>query len=753
VSGMRSEKYLNFDLAIETADDGYLATVRASPVGEARGSFDLPFTPEGLELLVLRLSQSRTTVRRGQSTSQVSPARDFGRTLYEAVFAGEVEFAFRRSLEEAERCGKGLRLRLRLDRAPDLIDLPWELLYSTTLYGPLVLFENIPLVRYIELPSPPRPLEVVGPLQILVVVAAPTDLIALDAEDELARIADATGDLQEAGFVHVDHLTGATLPELVRRLRKRPCHVLHFVGHGGYGEHDGAGDGVLAFEDDERRHHLVSGHDLGVLLRGHRTLRLAVLNSCDGARTSPTDPFAGVAQSLVRQGIPAVVAMQFEITDTAARLFSHELYRALIDGSPVDEALGIARQAVFAADSNSVEWATPVLYLRSSSGHIFAVPEVDTTALIPVVRAEPQLADEHEQPSRSFDGADAAPGGAVSDSDSVEDVDPGHGDIDGHGELDAHGQRGGRRHRPRPNPPPRAPSDAPTDEPWPKPSTNGEAGLRARRNRVVMASSVGVAVLAAGLVWLFGPPPPPPPPLEADVVVSWLDSPTITADGLWAADLERYPTSFAAEGEARPQVSSEWAFGWDDDALYLFVEVTDAEVSTPYAARPWLMFRGDGINLQFGRDPSGLTDDALLRDDDVQVIIGPAEPGAGRAVVATNPVVGDAATCVTTSRHFGKGSLAPEITTAITGTPNGYRVAAAVPWGVLGRDPRAGELYAAVMTVADVDPETVGDPLPRGSRSSIDNRVVAKRCPGRWDTLTLLPSESRAGIPSASTLG
>ena len=36
-------------------------------------------------------------------------------------------------------------------------------------------------------------------------------------------------------------------------------------------------------------------------------LRLVVLNACEGARQSPADPFGGVAQSLVAQGIPAVI--------------------------------------------------------------------------------------------------------------------------------------------------------------------------------------------------------------------------------------------------------------------------------------------------------------------------------------------------------------------------------------------------------------------------------------------------------------
>jgi hypothetical protein len=97
---------------------------------------------------------------------------------------------------------------------------------------------------------------------------------------------------------------------------------------------------------------------------------LAVLNACEGARSGRTDPFAGTAQSLVQQGIPAVLAMQFEITDEAAIVFSQVLYEAVSDGYPLDAATAEARKAVHAGP-NPVEWATPVLYLRTPDGRIF----------------------------------------------------------------------------------------------------------------------------------------------------------------------------------------------------------------------------------------------------------------------------------------------------------------------------------------------------------------------------------------------
>jgi tetratricopeptide (TPR) repeat protein len=133
----------------------------------------------------------------------------------------------------------------------------------------------------------------------------------------------------------------------------------------------------------------VSGRYLGMLLHDLRSLRLAVLNACEGARTSRTDPFAGTAQSLAQEGIPAVIAMQFEITDEAAITFAHEFYQAVADGYPVDAALAEARKAIF-AQGNDVEWGTPVLYLRSPNGQIFEVAATSSSRS-PLGREEEQL--------------------------------------------------------------------------------------------------------------------------------------------------------------------------------------------------------------------------------------------------------------------------------------------------------------------------------------------------------------------------
>lgn len=360
--------YLDFDLEIERAAQGYRIEVN-SPAGQTTSAFTLPFSDLELENFLLRMGQQRRGVRRAGSP-EVETARAFGARLFDALFAGEARACLRSSLDEATGQGKGLRIRLRLNDAPELADIPWEYLYNPALNRFLALSATTPLVRYLELPARIQPLAVTPPLRVLVMIASPRDQAPLDVEREWALLRQALADLEARGLVQIERLDQPALPALQRWLRRGSYHILHFIGHGGFDAR--TDDGVLVLEDEDRNGYRIGGQDLGMLLHDHRSLRLVVLNACEGARASRSDPFAGTAQSLVQQGLPAVIAMQFAVSDEAAIDLSREFYGALADGYPVDAALAEARKAIFAAGSGA-EWGTPVLYLRAPDGRIFDV--------------------------------------------------------------------------------------------------------------------------------------------------------------------------------------------------------------------------------------------------------------------------------------------------------------------------------------------------------------------------------------------
>jgi len=369
-------KYIDFDVAIEPAGQGFTARVFNSPVGQAASTFSAPFSDLEIENFLLRVGRSRHAVRRIESPEMVS-AKQFGGRLFDQVFAGEVRGCLRSSLDEASRQGAGLRVRLHLTKVPALADLPWEFLYNASMNRFLSLSVETPLVRYLELPERIRPLIVQPPLRVLMMISSPSDYPQLDVKRESAKITEALGELEKHGLVTVERQEDATLAELQRRLRKNQYHIFHFVGHGGFDAQ--ADDGLLIMEDQENRGRRVSAQFLGTILHDHRPLRLAVLNACEGARASRGDPFAGTAQSLVQQGIPAVIAMQFEVTDEAAICFTREFYSAIAVGYPVDAALAEARKAIF-AEVSEIEWGTPVLYMRSPDGKVFEVEKVSEVA-------------------------------------------------------------------------------------------------------------------------------------------------------------------------------------------------------------------------------------------------------------------------------------------------------------------------------------------------------------------------------------
>jgi tetratricopeptide (TPR) repeat protein len=304
--------------------------------------------------------------------------------LFEAIFKDDVRDRLRTSLGEVHKQGAGLRLRLRMAGLSELGNYPWEFMYDPSLSRFLALSVDTPIVRYLETSQVIQPLTVQPPLRILAMICSPKDYPRLDVEREWENLREAMQDLQSQGLVDLQRLEPPTLSALQQILRREQFHIFHFVGHGTFST--AQQDGMLLLEDERREGYRLSGRDLGTLLHDHRPLRLAVLNACEGARTSSEDQFAGTAQSLMQQGIPAVIAMQIRITDQAAIVLSHEFYGALADGYPVDAALTEARKAI-KTQGNDLEWGTPVLYMRSPDGQIFDIAQPAMTKRPPSVPA------------------------------------------------------------------------------------------------------------------------------------------------------------------------------------------------------------------------------------------------------------------------------------------------------------------------------------------------------------------------------
>ncbi|HTG33281.1 MAG TPA: CHAT domain-containing protein [Thermoanaerobaculia bacterium] len=364
--------YLDFDLWIDQKSEGlYRAKAWSSAAGfEATECFALPAALLGGALCLAGGAAPRRGGSGAAEATDGASAEQVGGELFRAVFHGELLKAFQGCLAKAQG-GPGLRIRLRLNDVPQLAGLPWEYLYDAEGRGFLALSGRTPVVRYLELSEGLGTLLVEPPLRILAVISTPKGYRELaEADEEWRRLGAALEPLLRRGLIEVERLERPTPEALEARLRSgQPVHVLHFVGHGGFSEL--RGEGVLVFEDEAGNGVPMGGPTLAYLLQDHPSLRLAVLNACNGAHASRENTFAGTAQVLVQRGVPAVIAMQSEVMDETACGFAEKFYQGLAAGLPVDACVGEVRRAL-AAEHNP-EWGTPVLYLRATDGRLFAL--------------------------------------------------------------------------------------------------------------------------------------------------------------------------------------------------------------------------------------------------------------------------------------------------------------------------------------------------------------------------------------------
>jgi len=355
--------YQNFDLEIISSqgDQSLHARVLESPQGDSPFiDVTWPFEAEEENEFLAEI-YGGLRQRRARS-AKVSTIQDFGGKLFDAVFTGDIEHLFRASLDAAYRAGTGLRIRLRLPDDSALHSRPWEFLFDTESREFLAVREHTPLVRYLPVAQPIPPITVEGPLRILVALAAPSDHPRLDVAREWEILMNALEAPVSAGQVELRRVPGrCTFDNLRDSLRHFGAHIFHFIGHGI--------PGALVLEQETGKGlemeatHLRSAFPSGALPR------LIVLNSCSGA-IGEDMPFSGLAQGFLRQGVPAVVAMQASITDDAALIFTRYFYRDLIETGTVDASLTEARLRM-QGNGHPIEWGTPVLYMRALSGQLF----------------------------------------------------------------------------------------------------------------------------------------------------------------------------------------------------------------------------------------------------------------------------------------------------------------------------------------------------------------------------------------------
>ncbi|PAP75157.1 CHAT domain-containing protein [Rubrivirga marina] len=402
-------EYRNFWIRIENRADGLYVSSNSRASGAVSAPLVLPGDLDAYRLEALLKASSATRgasagprrdlILEGAEAPAGVSEREVGSELFRALLPGPVRDAFMRSAGSGKE--NGVRIRLQIDpndpELAKLASLPWELIYNDVTRKALGRSMYTPVIRSLDVAQPYTMRPFAPPLRVLLVLANPSDTHPLDLDGEKRRVVEILEGLDGVEVTVIEH---ATERRIYDALDTGQYHALHYMGHGGFSDSRG---GVLLLEDEHGRSAPLSAAELGDDLAERRAMRLVFLNACDTGRASHragADPFTGVASALVAAGIPAVVAMQVPVTDTAALAFSDKFYTMIAHGEPVDAAVAVGRRAIWRVDESSLEWATPVLFMRASDGFLFGKPPSGGEARPSAVAPAPATPAERPQAGR-----------------------------------------------------------------------------------------------------------------------------------------------------------------------------------------------------------------------------------------------------------------------------------------------------------------------------------------------------------------
>jgi hypothetical protein len=385
------DEYLNLDLRLfaheagADGSEGFRVQVAASPVGEQTASEPVVL-PAGLRQELARLESRQLDLAQTIALGQVVAA---------LLLPPGARYFFLTSLA---RLGsqQGLRLRLRCESV-ELDGIPWEIAYverglsgagaALGRRGFIVLDTRISLVRReicSLLINPPRRQS--EQRRLLSLLCEPADRRdpqrPLQVEQELAQLRDAINDVPGIQLVNCDKGTRQALSDLLLD----GADIFHFAGHGEFRRAtEGSSQAYLLLQREDGRSDEWEVDELALRL-ANKGIQLALLGACRSAQSDGRSAWAGIAPSLARAGIPAVIGMQYTVFDASAVAFSRRLYRAWSQLGTLDEAMSEARSAILDVDGDTGrDFATPVLYLREDSG-------ISVAVVRPVVSEPPPLA-------------------------------------------------------------------------------------------------------------------------------------------------------------------------------------------------------------------------------------------------------------------------------------------------------------------------------------------------------------------------
>lgn len=291
--------------------------------------------------------------------------------------------------DELNPAGDARRVLLQIE-PPELVSLPWELLARDGVQ--LMNLPRRPICRWsgsgAALPPPEWPLRVLivdGGEEILPGGNGQPAQGVVEAGQEIAQVIQAINDHDANADIDLLVLTRPTRGQILQAFEDPPAterpephqgfrpHILHFIGHGNVA----AGQAFLQLWDAQGQNSVdwLAADIRTDFMAAHRP-RLVILNACKSGAAAG-DGLWSLTDAFLRAGIPAVIGMRANVSGQHARLLSSALYRALVQGKALDEAMVLARREVWTAlqqnSSQRLEWAAPTLEVRGDPAGIISV--------------------------------------------------------------------------------------------------------------------------------------------------------------------------------------------------------------------------------------------------------------------------------------------------------------------------------------------------------------------------------------------
>lgn len=322
----------------------------------------------------------------------------YGRLLSESLFADQqLHNAFDKASALSLSQGNKMRVRLYIGRsAPELHSLWWETLQDPrrlNIDSRLADDQRVIFSRYLRSDDwRPVKLRRKSELRALIVIADPDDLeqynvngrqlTKVDVEGETDRALAALGEAVKGVLSSrkaPTNTTRVTLTLLLDELAKG-YDILYLVCHGALiKDKKDRLSPHLYLESEDGKASAESGLEFVDRLRKLAVQpRLVVLASCQssGRNSDVEGALAALGPKLAEAGVPAVVAMQGDVTMETVEGFMPTFFEELSRHGHVEEATAAAR---FKVSERADSWM-PVLFTRLRTGRIWYEPGLRSSA-------------------------------------------------------------------------------------------------------------------------------------------------------------------------------------------------------------------------------------------------------------------------------------------------------------------------------------------------------------------------------------